>query len=221
MLTFKNAGDVPDPMSLLTTEEILVVSLRDQAFHLHTQMGDKLKPNPEGIYVRGKLFPIIVPKDKLFLLDSGKPIEYKDLNEVNEGVCDQQGKLLISKEIMKMKHKLLSYSGFYPVSALQVLKANVDLNVRRYCRFAAPFTNESVAVSYLKPEYRDLLSSGFFDDYTSEVLNQAFEFISKDTWRIYFTKVMADSLYIERSVDYRIYDWTKTQYDKLHPDNDE
>ena len=221
MLTFKNANDVPDPMSLLTTDEILVVSLRDHAFHLHGSIGDKLVPNPEGIYVRGKLFPVISPKDQLFILETGKPVKYENLATINESVCNNQGKVLITKDVMCRKQTMLSYSGFYPISALQLLKANVDLNIRRYSRFAAPFTNETVAINYLKPEHRHLFSSDFFDDYTSDALEQAFEFISKDNWRIYFTKVMADSLYIERSIDYRIFDWTRTQYEKLHPDNDE
>lgn len=220
MPSIKISEDIEDPESLLKPEEVCVVSLKEPAHSLHSALFEALQPNPEGIYIKGQLMPVVKPGQKLFALNSGKSFSYDQIAEIQDDVCDEDGNVLIKKELMLDKARLLNYGGYYPVSALQLLKANVDLNLRRFCKFAVPFSNESTVLRYLKPGYKHILNEGYLDTYTNDIIEQLHEFIVKDLWRIYFTKVKSDNLFIEKSVDYRIYEWTKMQYEKLHPEHD-
>ena len=214
-----------DPMSLLVPDSALVVSLKDSALMLHAHMQDKLYPNPPGIYVHGSLMPIVQPSQKMFALGTGVPVTYQDLIEgkefTNDEICNEEGMVLIPRSIMQNRSRLLSTGGFYPISAIQTLKHYVDSQLRNLGPYVAPFTNDSMSTKYLKPEFRYYFSEDILRPYVVDVIHQAEEFISRDTWRMYFTKVMADDLYIERHVDYRIYDWTRQQYEKHNPTHSE
>lgn len=220
MSLFKVDQDIQDPNTLLRPEEVLVVSLKEPSLALHSVLNDKIYPNPPGIYVHGRLMPVITPNQTLFTLSDGKQITYEDLPNINDDICDFEGKVLIKREIMLNKGRLLSYGGFYPIGALQLLKAAVNRYLQTFARFAVPFSNEHSAVRYLKPEYQHLLAEGFFDTYINGIITEIHEFVIQDLWRMYFTKVKGDDLYIEKTVDYRIYDWTRMQYEQLHS-NDE
>lgn len=215
------AEDIPDPMSLLIPKEILVISLKEKAYQMLASIGHTLVPNPFGIYTKTQLFPVLRPGESAFAMSTGKKHGFDEIGNLDDDICNARGEVIIPRAFMRDKARMLSINGFYPISALQLLKASVDLNMRRFCPHAAPFTNEhNAAASFLKPEYQHLLYENELDVFISDLIEEMHDFVVKDTWNIYFTKVKTDNLHIEKSIDYRIFDWTRIQYNKLHPEED-
>ena len=83
------------------------------------------------------------------------------------------------------------------------------------CKYAIPFTNINNAVGKcLKSDYAHLLNEDAFNAFIETPLSQLDQFIKDDNWNIYLSRVKTTSLYIEKTVDYRIYEWTRMQYEE-------
>lgn len=172
-----------------------------------------LKPNPKGIYTLNSLWPVIGESTKIFD-KNGRPLDYDRVEELKTSVFNENGKLLINEYILKNLPHTVNRHGFYPISALQLLKHIVDKAMRAYCQYASPFTNDSAVHNYITSESSDLLTSGQLENYVIDVNEEIFNFVCDDRWNIYFTKVKRDNLYIEKTIDYRIYDWTRIMHER-------
>lgn len=62
---------------------------------------------------------------------------------------------------------------------------------------------------YVKPEYVDMIESYNFGDDLREVIESLHRFISRHVNNLYFHKEIGTTLIIEKSVDYRVYEYYK------------
>lgn len=214
-MSYNAESEATNPISLLTPEEILVFSIKENADELHKSFAKALIPNPEGIYLRTELEPKIRPGMKVIGERSHKEYAYKDLGKADEGLRNESGDILIPEYAVLNKETMLSQTGFYSISAINLIKAAIDINLRRMCKYAIPFTNINNAVGKcLKPDYAHLLNEDAFNAFIETPLSQLDQFIKDDNWNIYLSRVKTTSLYIEKTVDYRIYEWTRMQYEE-------
>ncbi len=209
------------PDSLLKTEEILTIPLGGASQRLCLLHGKDLEPNPEGIYIFNTLHPVLLP-GQIGYLKNGKTVNFTDiLKYVDEDVFNENGILKIPGKVLQNKSKLINQSGFFPISALQLLKHNVDKNLQSFCPHSVPFTSAVSYDRYLKKSAEDLIANGVCDSVLELEIPEIHEFIYKDLWRIYFVKTKTNNLFIEKSIDFRIYDWTKMKYEEYCKNVDE
>jgi hypothetical protein len=55
----------------------------------------------------------------------------------------------------------------------------------------------------------ELIDEFMLESLCSSLIARVNQFVGEDIWNIYFTKLQAVDLRIEKCVDYRIYDWTR------------
>ena len=218
----KTSSDVEHPDKLLVPDEVFIISIEDDAYNLNNIYGKALKPNPEGVYLSSSLLPVLRPGQELVEAVTGKTYGVDNVMEAKNDLSNESGEVVISSYHLKNKNRYLSTKGFYPVSAIQLLKIVIDKNLRRFCKYSMPFTiGETSFYQYITDEYKKNFNQALLEDFSSERLDQIYDFVKKDRWRMYFTRVRRNNLYIEKCVDYRIYEWTRQQYELLHPEDNE
>lgn len=202
--------DIQDPNELLKPIATIIIDTAIAASALYTGLGNLLVPNPEGIYVRSRDWPIVTPEMTLFDT-KGKRVNYSEIGELNEELRDIDGRTVFSSEIMKNKGMHLRLNGFYSVSAQALVRISIITQLKALCQYTAVSCNES-PYDYILPGYSHAWDEGWFDVYTEEIMKSISDFVGEDVWNIYFIDKLPQTLIIKKSVDNRIYEWTKDRY---------
>lgn len=209
-------SQVQNPGELIVPHETLVIDLTESANIMLAHYDYALKPNPEGIYIREKLYPIITPGMKLFEKRTGKPVAYENVCKMDSAICSESGADILTDKDMQYKHSLLCYGGFYPIAAIQLCKYILDKDLRTGWEYAVPMAGIVNALDWIKPEYADQITDEDLHSCVKQHWERIYEF-ANDPWRIYYTSVKANRLFIFKSVDWRIYDWTNQKWLEQQP----
>ena len=136
--------DIQDPNELLKPIATIIIDTAIAASALYTGLGNLLVPNPEGIYVRSRDWPIVTPEMTLFDT-KGKRVNYSEIGELNEELRDIDGRTVFSSEIMKNKGMHLRLNGFYSVSAQALVRISIITQLKALCQYTAVPCNGGLA----------------------------------------------------------------------------
>lgn len=205
-------NSVPTSSELLlhTTQTLLVDAVEELQYLLYSYP-DILLSNPKGVYQVGHLFPVLRDGEYYYTrkgLREGKPI--KDLDSINEAVFDGQGRMLINDFAMKHKRQFLSNESSLSKAGLHAIYCFTNKKIEDNCAYSRFHRYEEPFLSCFKPEYREAVRHGEIDvDLMLGRLGERInDFIQSEPWTIYFVKKISTLLLIEKTVDFRIYDWT-------------
>lgn len=98
------------------------------------------------------------------------------------------------------------------------LIAYIDYIIATHCCWMSTQAAQQRMNRYLSVgTIEEIIDHESFHSFTDDLVKSIQDFIGADNWNFYFLKAPTfNRVYIEKSVDYRIYEWTKQQYELLN-----
>ena len=210
-----------DIINLKTTEQMLI-DLQDNfcISKLSTKLSEYCKPNKPGIYTTTSHNPVLVPNNKYYTregLMTNKPITQEEFPSIVENVYNSDGTLAVSSFLMRDKSSLLSTKP----KINQAIPNIVHLVINDYLKSMRyrDFDSEDLIYSlkhFIRQDKQDEIDSNFIDEIVviiDPIILSIMDFVDEDIHHIYFVDLLNDqNLVIRKTVDFRIYEYTKLQY---------
>lgn len=193
-----------EPNSLLVPTERWIFPVESAADYLERTYKDALLPLQAGKYLEGSIFPIptVTPtpvENFYFNYQTGNYQRLADTSgQVVEGIELNDG------SVRKKKHVYYD-EPTVPSRGLRL----VEMAVRQEISNLNPWCNDRSTAAAMgrmfKPEFvpdvDDILSA------CSNVMDSVAAAVGDDNWHIYLLHFNRTDLVVEKTVDYRIYDW--------------
>lgn len=201
-----------DITRLLThPEETTVLSLDDYV-PVFNKIKNKFK-DVKGLYLSNNYKPLIefnsiyyvTIDDKLTLITSIDDIKISKSN-IYRKVGDSYDIYMKYTALKKLMPKLVLNPDINYIYVL-FLKELVDIIINGFLSYK-PYISHIKLYSYTKEQYWDYLKNEEYISDFDQLYDDIANIVYKHRWNIYFTKIINNSILIERMVDYRIYDWT-------------
>lgn len=198
---------------LLNPKEVLVLNLLDYISELDIHYSSYFADPYPGIYIANKVEPVLLP-NTVYYTDDGIRFTLEDfeIDKYTGSVTDEYGNMLLSRYVMSMQKSFLSKTPTLPVFAIKIAHIYALSVVDDATPYVRDKTKTTEAIRYLKPGGYIYVYNGMFSIALDELLKTISEFINNDIWNIYFIKLNNTDLIIEKSIDYRIYEWHKLKY---------
>ena len=219
---FDSSKPVENPQKLLEEpQSVFLFDLVSPAAELYVKYGEYLKPNPDGIYRRRKIEPAIRKDSQVFLRSNMEQIPYEKILDTQGDIINANGDLIISKRELRDKEICLSTKGFCSISAVKIMKCHIANMLTEMVDYCIPFTIETDFTKYLNPEKKDaeqVVTPDMVESILGVKAKALTDWCTDKRWHIHQIIDKGTELWVERLVDFRIYDWTATMYKKQNPD---
>jgi hypothetical protein len=190
---------------LATPQARWVVDLLPYAYDLHRIYGKYFRPPEPGIYRVNGVTPVLY-YDRQYFVPSCLTQPIQALAGVMEDILDDQFNVVLPKSVVARKELLLTERPTVPVRALGVLQALILTHFykRDYGNLLGQQLTEAGIEAYREHQidFRDQLES-LYDLLT--------DFIGEDIYHLYEITFHEMDVYLDKLVDYRIYEWTLAQ----------
>ncbi len=204
----------------LEIESTLTLNVEDCAGYIETYCCDFLLPPPKGIYSNSRIDPVMRDGGNYYTVQINKGqikrTQVTDLNKVKKGLSvytEINGKDTVVVTSMQLQNKdrclgtlpIRPYRGVKIVEQLinnqvdgfiKYRKGSKDLYSGITCHMIENITDEQLedVVSVIKEQY-------------SEIRKVLRDFMGKHDWNLYFVSLKSGNATIQKSIDWRAYDW--------------
>ena len=207
---------------LLKVTQNFFLPIYSHAVMIENQYGDFLKPPEQGIYKAGELFPSIISTKHYFSqrIDKfNRPVltPITNFNKVTDAVVDEAGNLIFPFTVMKNKEKYLTNHPTVPSRGLLLIKLMIEKHIESICRWNRYSTFNNKILAHFTNEGYEIYNEGHIDKICESLFMQLNNFIGLDEWHIYFVKFIGLDILIEKTIDYRVYEWTREHGDSFKP----
>ena len=230
-MIFEFKGEVENPWLMLNKVEYqYIMDILIPAQSLDIRYKQYLVPNPVGIYTRSHVHPVIRPEQKVYRADTNEEVEFSKILDMECSIYDKDGITVIPASWMRNKKHFLSTTGFYPVSAVGIIKTRIceiieenlsftttymcNYNVHKYIKGASD--NDPKALEVLE----HLVTEGDLDNFIPEIIDDILGMAKDYPWNIYSIDFKSTNAYINRLMDFRIFDWTCQKWLEQNKDNE-
>lgn len=206
---------------LKETKAVLIVNLMDYLRELIDNYEHIFKDPEPGIYLVGETIPVLKASQPYYSETSFKTqTMITSLDDLDEPILDEDGATIIPAYIMRRKTKMLSSKPTLPVRALQIAFETIQDQVDEMLPHTAPREYGLAVKAHIQPDAYALVDDGYLEASLSKLIRDVSMFVGCDIWNLYYFKLHKTDLIIEKSCDYRIYDWTlkKEQDAIIDPD---
>jgi len=196
---------------LIVAHDFLPIDCVDSLTYINFNYPDIFKENPKGIYIVGKIDPVLTDGENYYTksgLNSGVPI--KNIDTVNEDVYNSKGKIVINAFVMRNKRKFLKNDSAYSYYGIKAIRAYINKIIENNSAYITHRRYLDAFINCFKPELqKPILNQEIDIDLLLNPLSEkVYNFIKDDPWIIYLTKQLGSICLVQKTVDYRIYDWT-------------
>lgn len=205
--------DIEHPNDLITkVHGSIAIDLYNQDLHhlLKDHLVDTDTPN---IYFKGSTNPIISKKISLYIANKQNlvPIEdYDLLLEHPTNVYNKDAEIVLRAEILEQHKKHLTSTPSIPNSLTVMIESYLVTILNRMC--VKSMTGISYDISNYVTDIDEDTVLDMIEEHYSNEISMLYEFIGTDTWNLYFKHRKNSLLVIEKSVDWRIYEWHRANY---------
>jgi hypothetical protein len=184
-------------------------------------IADKLIP-VKGLYLNNSYKPLIEFNTNYYVI---KDNAYKLITDIDDIKTTKSNiyiksngvyELIYRYDKLKKNMSILTITPTINYSHILVLKEMIDAIITGLLHYKT-YSAHYKLYNCFKEEYRDFVRNEDYLTIFNDLYSDISEFVSDNRWNIYFTKIINNSILIEKSVDYRIYQWTLGQIE----DNDE
>ena len=174
-----------------------------------------LQPAKLGFYMKGGTTPVMVDGCYYFKKEVGPNGELVEIpilkiEDIKGNIFNQDAELIISSRNIA----LLSDEPTVPVQGLNMVSAFVQKHLDDHSAWSrkGPTQLEDIWAEYIKPEYlhtektHDLVES--IAELMIDVRTDVNHFIGNDKWIMHFMRRRGKDLFVEKSIDYRIHQWS-------------
>ena len=205
-----------DLRELITTPEQTYLINIEGYLSSFEAIKDKIKLT-EGLYVANAYKPLIEFNTHFYVRDeNGVFILVTSANDVKATKSDiwlrssKSYDLYIKYSDLKKFSSKLTTTPIVNYSYLLVLKEIIEQMVATHL-YHTSYSPVSKLIRLFKDEYIDYVRE---EKYLEDFINldrEIADLVHLHRWNIYFFKIISNSIIVERSVDYRIYEWTRSQ----------
>ena len=142
-----------------------------------------------------------------------------DFSKVREAVVDVDGCLIIPKYMMQDQERYLSSMPTIPVRGLLLVEYLIAKHIESCCQHTKTSHYNNKIDSQILDGYHHIHYDGLLDRSVESISAQVTEFMRRDNWHVYFTRRIQQDIMVEKTIDYRIYDWTRIQAALLAPED--
>lgn len=216
-------------------EAKLSIDYIDCATQIELTYGNLLLPAPEGVYMKGRVDPVIQAGRKYYVRRGSASEQITSLEGIKENIYDEQTKLVIPKTYLQQAHNYISNTPYVPYRGAKLVELltneylesfvhykrwDVDYRERILRHFNAAEIGEEVVI----PErFKDLYGNDGLDVeryhpfdkievemgdiFYLRLLNEIKLFLGEKRWYMYNVYVSGNLLHIERYCDWRAWQW--------------
>lgn len=219
-LEYESFGQV-----LTEIKDVAVFDLSRYTVRLPKRYREILLPEPDGIYMRGILEPILTFSAKTayftkfqFKNAPGFPdiLSFDNFVQAKQPVLDKTGKVI--HVCPAMARDFFSKECCFPYSAVQLAVIAVWEALGRLSRHTQPTT--ALSLHRLKPEL--YVTEGALDhiDYEDQpgitlLLEKILDFVGRDTQNVYHLRLQNTTLVLEKGNDYRVIEYYRERFQRL------
>lgn len=197
------------------------------ARQIEYECADHLLPAPAGIYVINKVEPVMIPSETYYIKEKiGTSIVktpviditniteciYKELLSAKSKTSEGIDKVVIPKTFMLNKAKYVSAEPILPYRGIQIVKELINQQINEYVRYKTSHKTleEIVANSLTTIEDRQFESITVkISNIYNQIKENVYSFMTPHDWSLYFVNLQDTKLTIEKSIDYRAFEWIK------------
>ena len=197
---------------LLESKEVLAIDLLPHAQQLSEEYIEALLPAPAGIYITGVINPLFSDTESYYErsqlgIDGYQLKSIEEILHAKEDIVNSHGELILALRDIRTKGRYLKDHPTIPAIGI---KAAVSV-VLSYLNSLNKNTNVSVAgfklEYFIKPEYIWMVTREDYSVAFEDLLDTVMDFVDGDTWHIYFCSLKGSTLVIEKTIDWRIYQY--------------
>jgi len=209
------SSKVIHPNDLLSVVNgLIILDLMDKAYDLigDSRLDGIVEP-PEGIYIKGALEPYFKYSEGLVSLnENGAPISHPNaasiLNHMLD-VVDSEGNMVLRASQLKDKFEYLTPEPTAPITIIKLAETIMLRYITTVCKYSR-LTSKYSFYSLCGDADPDAIEEAIEEAYSPH-MDELINFVANSTWNIYFKTMKGSTLIIEKSVDWRIYDWHMQQ----------
>lgn len=206
----------------LEIEATITLNVEDCASYIESCCADYLVPPPKGIYSNSRIDPVMVDGGYYYTIEYvGKDIRrnpVSDLETVKKGLSvytDLNGRdyVVVTALQLQNKERCLSALPIRPYRGVKIVEQLITHQIDNYIKYRkgakdlfdriSPHINKD-----LNDEAMERLMGVIKEQYADTRLAVS-DFMGKHDWNLYFIKCKNGNITIQKSMDYRAYDWMR------------
>jgi hypothetical protein len=202
-------------MATFPVETTLVIDPVDLAWTVQEVFAPYLKAEADlGLWLPGRTRPSLVPGKLYYCYDQNGLVQLEAVSAsavkaAKGDIFDETGEMVLPHRVRQQ----LREEPTLPLKGLEVVRGYVDHTLsqlsRQWSRNSAPRMHEMLQ-PYIKDEYTELDDlCCAINSHLSELGQQIREFVGTNQWVMHFARWKGTEVWIEKSIDFRIYDWQR------------
>lgn len=191
---------------------------------LETIAPDALLPFKPGVYMAGKVDPILHADQKYHQViddpNTGMCVELPvvSIDDILGVVLNHNNAVVINARTAKHKASYLTTHPTVPARGIRIVSDVVFSTIRAHAAWEPEhkFCMRTLLQSHLKEEYQGYLHQaykgeldlvGLFENAVVDLRSEVRAFLGSDKWIMHAQRERGTDIIIEKSIDYRIYQW--------------
>jgi hypothetical protein len=204
----------------LEIEATLTLDMEDCAGYIESYCADHLLTPPSGIYSNSRIEPVMVDGGDYYMIDTrgGKTvrISISDLNKSRKGMSiytEANGKdhVVITSLQLQNRDKCLSTLPIRPYRGVKIVEQLITNQIDNFIRYRKGAKDLYGGISshlnarITNEELERLM--GIITEQYADIRLAIHSFMGKHDWNLYFIKFKNGTATIQKSIDWRAYDW--------------
>lgn len=210
---------MPD-MNDLEIEATITLNVEDCASYIESYCGDRLLPPPKGIYSNSQIEPVMVDGGNYYTIEfKGKDTvrtPVSDLGTVKKGLSvytEVNGidRVVVTNLQLQNKEKYLNNFPIRPYRGVKIVEQLITNQINNFIKYRKGSKDlyGEISVHLSSPIEDEALESimGAIKEQYADTRTVIQDFMGKHDWHLYFIKIKGGTVTIQKSIDYRAYDW--------------
>lgn len=205
----------------LEVEASITIDAEHCAAAIELYCADYLLAPPKGIYSNSQVEPVMVDGGDYYSLVKDvtgyKRIPVTDLSKVKKGLSVYTTKecrdyVVVSSLQLSNKDKCLSTLPIKPYRGMKIVELLINNQINSFIKYRKGVKDIHTGIqNHFKPgiseEDYDRLIGAITEQYSDTNLTLR-TFMGRHDWNLYFVKIKMCTAVVQRSMDWRAYDWT-------------
>lgn len=208
---------------ILVPNSHIILSLGEVASFIERKYAKAVKSYAPGIYKIGERYPSVVNGVSYFVKDTQDHNKIEALTDFmslrdTSYIVDTNNSIVIDNFYIKNKESALSMTPTLPIHGYEIAKQAIAHHIGRrnpYTRDASAALNHISKLLIDGIDHTDAINDILDEAVFTPVYMQVDSFIGRDVYHVYFYKTVGIcDLVIEKTIDWRAYQWHITQQDQ-------
>jgi len=199
---------------LLITKGVLMLDVNVAASTIDIEpIKHLIKNDSKSLFNGDKITPILKDTVKYWYLTPSGFVQFHNLHEVIDKRVDVY-EIKGGVEVLVLKASSILYYGnnltigpSYQAMIAMTIVVIILTTIEQRCSYS----RFGSIVNTFEGYYGTVETTDYIEDHISTLIEMTYNFIQDSAWNIFFKKIEYNSLIIEKSIDFRIYDWHRLQ----------